>query len=49
MREQMRNNDRIMSNLESAPGGMKYLKQMYENVQVPLEEVRHQVCFYYYL
>ncbi|KAL7104109.1 hypothetical protein ACP275_08G223700 [Erythranthe tilingii] len=37
MRERMRNNDRAMSNIESFPGGFNMLRQMYENVQEPLE------------
>lgn len=36
----MRNNDLAMSNLESIPGGMKYLLQMYETIQAPFDEAR---------
>ena len=35
MREQMRNADRAMSNLESHPEGFNVLRRMYENIQVP--------------
>ena len=34
MREQMRNMDRAMSNIESHPEGFNALRRMYENVQV---------------
>ncbi|KAK9838696.1 hypothetical protein WJX74_001530 [Apatococcus lobatus] len=36
MREQMRNMDRAMSNIESHPEGFNALRRMYENVQAPL-------------
>jgi len=35
MREQMRSNDRALSNIESHPEGYNHLRRMYENVQVP--------------
>ena len=34
MREQMRSNDRALSNIESHPEGYNHLRRMYENVQV---------------
>ena len=34
MREQMRNADRAMSNIESHPEGFNMLRRMYENIQV---------------
>ena len=34
MREQMRNADRAMSNIESHPEGHNMLRRMYENIQV---------------
>ncbi|PVV02214.1 hypothetical protein BB560_003341 [Smittium megazygosporum] len=37
MKEMLRNNDRVISNLEMQPGGFNYLAQMYNNVQKPLE------------
>lgn len=36
MREQMRNADRAMSNIESHPEGFNMLRRMYENIQVGL-------------
>ncbi|KAK9800360.1 hypothetical protein WJX73_010174 [Symbiochloris irregularis] len=36
MREQMRNADRAMSNIESHPEGFNMLRRMYENIQEPL-------------
>ena len=36
MREQMRSNDRALSNIESHPEGYNHLRRMYENVQVSL-------------
>ncbi|KAJ2719133.1 hypothetical protein GGI07_005398 [Coemansia sp. Benny D115] len=36
MREVQRNNDRMLSNLESAPGGYAHIRRMYHNVQEPL-------------
>ena len=38
MREQMRNTDRAMSNIEALPGGHNMLRQMYSRVQAPLYE-----------
>jgi ubiquilin len=35
MREQMRSNDRALSNIESHPEGYNHLRRLYENVQVP--------------
>lgn len=34
MREQMRNTDRAVSNIESHPEGFNALRRMYENIQV---------------
>ena len=34
MREQMRTNDRALSNIESHPEGYNHLRRLYENVQV---------------
>ena len=34
MREQMRSNDRALSNIESHPEGYNHLRRLYENVQV---------------
>lgn len=36
MREQMRNQDRTMANIESHPEGFNALRRMYENFQEPL-------------
>ena len=36
MREQMRNQDRTMANIESHPEGFNALRRMYENLQAPL-------------
>ncbi|KAJ1561880.1 hypothetical protein HK096_002991 [Nowakowskiella sp. JEL0078] len=36
MNEAMRNQDRALSNIESMPGGMNYLQQMYRSMQGPL-------------
>lgn len=36
MREMMRNQDRMMSNIEAHPGGFNALRRMYEDVQEPL-------------
>lgn len=36
LREQMRNTDRAMSNIEAHPEGFNMLRRMYENVQEPL-------------
>lgn len=46
MREQMRNMDRAMSNIESHPEGFNALRRMYENVQVsPASGSTHASCF----
>jgi ubiquilin len=37
MAEQMRNNDRAMSNIEMMPGGFNALRRMYTDVQAPME------------
>ena len=39
MREQMRNTDRALSNIEAIPGGHNMLRRMYETVQAPLYDV----------
>lgn len=36
MREQMRNQDRTMANIEAHPEGFNALRRMYENFQEPL-------------
>ena len=42
MREQMRNTDRAMSNLEAHPGGHNMLRRMYETIQAPLYDASAQ-------
>ena len=39
MREQMRNTDRAMSNIEAHPGGHNMLRRMYQTVQAPLYDM----------
>ncbi|KAJ2845684.1 hypothetical protein IWW36_004683 [Coemansia brasiliensis] len=39
MQEVQRNNDRVLSNLESAPGGYAHIRRMYNNIQKPLARV----------
>ncbi|KAJ1565704.1 Ubiquilin-4 [Nowakowskiella sp. JEL0078] len=39
MNEVMKNQDRALSNIESIPGGMNYLKQMYTSMQEPLSHL----------
>ncbi|KAJ2470502.1 hypothetical protein GGI02_002883 [Coemansia sp. RSA 2322] len=36
LQEVQRNNDRVLSNLESAPGGYAHIRRMYHSVQEPL-------------
>ncbi|KAI7823919.1 hypothetical protein BX661DRAFT_185935 [Kickxella alabastrina] len=36
MEEMKRNNDRMLSNLETSPGGYAHIRRMYHNVQEPL-------------
>ncbi|KAJ2855621.1 hypothetical protein FB639_006211, partial [Coemansia asiatica] len=36
MQEVKRNNDRVLSNLELAPGGYAHIRRMYHNIQEPL-------------
>ncbi|KAJ1848860.1 hypothetical protein LPJ70_000799 [Coemansia sp. RSA 2708] len=38
MQEVQRNNDRVLSNLESAPGGYAHIRRMYHNIQEPLAQ-----------
>ena len=42
MREQMRNQDRTMANIESHPEGFNALRRMYENFQEPLMDAAGQ-------
>jgi len=42
MAEQMRNNDRAMSNITSMPGGFNALTRMYRDIQEPLERAQRQ-------
>ncbi|KAJ2448940.1 hypothetical protein EV183_005174 [Coemansia sp. RSA 2336] len=39
MQEVQRNNDRVLSNLEAAPGGYAHIRRMYNNIQKPLARV----------
>ncbi|KAJ2376554.1 hypothetical protein IW150_001910 [Coemansia sp. RSA 2607] len=39
MQEVQRNNDRVLSNLESAPGGYAHIRRMYHSIQEPLSRV----------
>ncbi|KAJ2792701.1 hypothetical protein H4R20_006731, partial [Coemansia guatemalensis] len=36
MQEVQRNNDRVLSNLESSPGGYAHIRRMYHTIQEPL-------------
>ncbi|KAJ2162698.1 hypothetical protein GGF46_000423 [Coemansia sp. RSA 552] len=36
MQEVQRNNDRVLSNLDAAPGGFAHIRRMYHNIQEPL-------------
>ncbi|KAJ2506522.1 hypothetical protein IWW47_001541, partial [Coemansia sp. RSA 2052] len=36
MQEVQRNNDRVLSNLESTPGGYAHIRRMYHSIQEPL-------------
>ncbi|KAJ1796484.1 hypothetical protein LPJ59_003720, partial [Coemansia sp. RSA 2399] len=38
MQEVQRNNDRALSNLESAPGGYAHIRRMYHSIQEPLNQ-----------
>lgn len=44
LREQMRNTDRVMSNIESHPEGFNMLRRMYENIQEPLMNAGEQAA-----
>ncbi|KAJ2542252.1 hypothetical protein GGF49_003053 [Coemansia sp. RSA 1853] len=38
MQEVQRNNDRVLSNLETSPGGFAHIRRMYHNIQEPLAQ-----------
>ncbi|KAJ2821524.1 hypothetical protein IWW50_004605 [Coemansia erecta] len=38
MQEVQRNNDRVLANLEAAPGGYAHIRRMYHNIQEPLAQ-----------
>jgi ubiquilin len=42
-REMMRNTDRMMSNIESMPGGFNELRKMYRSIQEPMESAMDEM------
>jgi ubiquilin len=42
-REMMRNTDRMMSNIESMPGGFQELRKMYRSIQEPMESAMDEM------
>jgi ubiquilin len=42
-REMMRNTDRMMSNIESMPGGFNELRKMYRSIQEPMENAMDEM------
>jgi ubiquilin len=42
-REMMRNTDRMMSNIESMPGGFNELRKMYKSIQEPMESAMDEM------
>jgi len=42
-REMMRNTDRMMSNIESMPGGFNELRKLYRNIQEPMENAMEEM------